>query len=55
MGSDKVNPLGQDIVNQIFAQPKALLLGACTLVAIGLIPGFPHLTLFALALAVALG
>ena len=53
VGEEKSKPLGQDIVNQIFAQPKALLLGACVLVAIGLIPGFPKVQLFGLAAGVA--
>ena len=45
-------PLGQDIVNQFFAQPKAILLGAAMLVCIGLIPGFPKLQMFGLAIFV---
>jgi type III secretion protein V len=46
-------PLGQDIIDQFFAQPKAILLGSLMLCAIGLIPGFPKLQLFGLALFVA--
>ncbi len=46
-------PLGQDIVDQFFAQPKAILLGAAMLVAIGLIPGFPKIQIFGLAAFVA--
>ncbi len=46
-------PLGQDIIDQFFAQPKAILLGAVMLVAIGLIPGFPKLQIFGLAAFVA--
>ena len=46
-------PLGQDIINQFFAQPKAILLGALMIAAIGLIPGFPKLQLFGLAAFVA--
>ena len=46
-------PLGQDIIDQFFAQPKAILLGAVMLVAIGLIPGFPKIQLFGLAAFVA--
>ena len=53
VGSENAKPLGQDIVNQIFAQPKALLLGAAMIALIGLIPGFPKPQLFGLALAVA--
>ena len=46
-------PLGQDIINQFFAQPKAILLGAAMLVCIGLIPGFPKVQIFGLAVFVA--
>ena len=46
-------PLGQDIINQFFAQPKAILLGSLMLVAIGLIPGFPKVQIFGLAAFVA--
>ncbi|MCR5415071.1 MAG: type III secretion system export apparatus subunit SctV [Kiritimatiellae bacterium] len=54
VGSEKAKPLGQEIVNQIFAQPKAILLGAGFLVLIGLIPGFPKIQLFGLALVTGL-
>ena len=47
-------PLGQDIIDQFFAQPKAIILGAVMLTAIGLIPGFPKLQLFGLAAFVAI-
>lgn len=53
VGDKDAKPLGQDIVNQVFAQPKAILLGAVMLVAIGLIPGFPKVQFFVLAAAVA--
>ncbi len=46
-------PLGQDIINQFFAQPKAILLGSLMLMCIGLIPGFPKLQIFGLAAFVA--
>jgi len=46
-------PLGQDIIDQFFAQPKAILLGALMLCCIGLIPGFPKVQLFGLAAFVA--
>ena len=58
VGGEDNKPLGVDIVNQFFAQPKAILLGAVMLVAIGLIPGFPKPQFFLLAAvtgAVALG
>ena len=47
-------PLGQDIINQFFAQPKAILLGSLMLVCIGLIPGFPKIQIFGLASFVAI-
>jgi type III secretion protein V len=47
-------PLGQDIIDQFFAQPKSIMLGAVMLVAIGLIPGFPKIQIFGLAAFVAL-
>ncbi len=47
-------PLGQDIIDQFFAQPKAIQLGALMLVCIGLIPGFPKIPIFGLAAFVAL-
>ncbi|MCQ2388955.1 MAG: type III secretion system export apparatus subunit SctV, partial [Kiritimatiellae bacterium] len=53
VGDDKARPLGQDIINQIFAQPKSLLLGAAMVTLIGLIPGFPKIQLWGLAAAVA--
>ena len=46
-------PLGQDIIDQFFAQPKAILLGSLMLMCIGLIPGFPKLQIFGLAAFVA--
>jgi type III secretion protein V len=52
VGDEGAKPLGQDIINQFFAQPKAILLGSVMLVAIGLIPGFPKIQIFGLALAV---
>ncbi|MBO5940228.1 MAG: FHIPEP family type III secretion protein, partial [Kiritimatiellae bacterium] len=52
VGDEANKPLGQDIIDQFFAQPKAILLGGVMLVAIGLIPGFPKLVIFPLALAV---
>ena len=47
-------PLGQDIIDQFFAQPKSIMLGAVMLVAIGLIPGFPKIQIFGLAAFVTL-
>ena len=45
-------PLGQDIIDQFFAQPKAILLGGVMVAAIGLIPGFPKVPIFLLAVCV---
>lgn len=53
VGGEGAKPLGQDIVNQFFAQPRAILLGSVMLVAIGLIPGFPKIQFFCLAILVA--
>ncbi len=44
--------LGNEIGEQIIAQPKALLIGGVLLVLFGLIPGFPTLTFLMLALVV---
>lgn len=49
VGDENNKPLGQDIVDQFFKQPKAFLLGALMMVAIGIIPGFPKLQFFLLA------
>ena len=54
VGDEANKPLGQDILDQFFAQPKAFLLGALTLFAIGLIPGFPKIQIFALSAFVAM-
>ena len=53
VGDEENKPLGQDIIDQFFAQPKAILLGAAMIAVIGLIPGFPKLQLFGLATCVA--
>ncbi|CAQ83149.1 MULTISPECIES: type III secretion system export apparatus subunit SctV [Photorhabdus] len=44
--------LGNEIGDQVVAQPKALLIGGVLLVLFGLIPGFPTLTFLMLALVV---
>lgn len=49
VGDEKASPLGREITEQLFSQPKALLLGAAVLLALGCIPGFPKLPLFGLA------
>ncbi|HJV73232.1 MAG TPA: type III secretion system export apparatus subunit SctV [Noviherbaspirillum sp.] len=51
-GEDKPN-IGQDIVSEVFAEPKALLTAAVIMVLFGVIPGMP--TLVFLVLATALG
>lgn len=53
VGDAENKPLGQDILDQFFAQPKAILLGALMLVGIALIPGFPKPILLSLAAFVA--
>jgi type III secretion protein V len=40
-GDDEANHLGGDIFSQILAQPKAILIAACLLGLLGLIPGLP--------------
>ncbi|MBR5080025.1 MAG: type III secretion system export apparatus subunit SctV [Victivallales bacterium] len=54
VGAEDSKPLGVDIINQFFAQPKSIMLGAVMLVCIGLIPGFPKLQFFCLAALVGL-
>lgn len=41
--------LGQEIGEQILAQPKAIAIAGCMLVALGLVPGLPLVPFFALA------
>ena len=41
--------LGQDVIGQITAQPRALQIGAVVLGALGLVPGFPTVVFFTLA------
>jgi type III secretion protein V len=50
VGDENNKPLGQDIMDQFFKQPKAFLLGAAVMVVMGLIPGFPKIQFFCLAL-----
>ncbi|MBQ2337360.1 MAG: FHIPEP family type III secretion protein, partial [Victivallales bacterium] len=54
VGAEDSKPLGVDIINQFFAQPKSIMLGAVMLAFIGLIPGFPKLQFFCLAALVGL-
>lgn len=52
VSSEDSSDLGNEIGEQIVAQPKALLIGGVLLVLFGLIPGFPTLIFFMLALVV---
>ncbi|MCC8420766.1 type III secretion system export apparatus subunit SctV [Photorhabdus thracensis] len=52
VSSEDSSDLGNEIGEQIIAQPKALLIGGVLLVLFGLIPGFPTLIFFMLALVV---
>ncbi|MBS9431737.1 type III secretion system export apparatus subunit SctV [Photorhabdus hainanensis] len=55
VSSEDASDLGNEIGEQVVAQPKALLIGGVLLVLFGLIPGFPTLTFLTLALVVAGG
>lgn len=50
--SDTAQDLGASIGSQVMAQPKALLIGGALLALFGVVPGFPLVTFFALALLV---
>ena len=55
-GSEEGNGLGGDVVEQIFAAPKAIIIGGVVIFALGLIPGFPKIQFFTLAvITLALG
>ena len=47
--SEESGGLGGDIVEQIFAAPKALIIGGIVVFIMGLIPGFPKFQFFVLA------
>ena len=51
-GSEEGTGLGGDVVEQIFAAPKAILIGGVVVFAMGLIPGFPKVQFFTLALII---
>ncbi|MGY6036553.1 SctV family type III secretion system export apparatus subunit AscV [Aeromonas sp. AE23HZ002T15] len=55
VSSEESSDLGSDIGAQVVAQPKAMLIGGVLLVLFGLIPGFPMITFFALAVVVTAG
>jgi type III secretion protein V len=44
-GSEESAGLGGDIVEQIFAAPKALIIGGIVVFVMGLIPGFPEISI----------
>ena len=48
-GTEDSGGLGGDIVEQIFAAPKALIIGGIVVFVMGLIPGFPKVQFFILA------
>ncbi|WP_445496782.1 type III secretion system export apparatus subunit SctV [Photorhabdus sp. SF281] len=52
VSSEDSSDLGNEIGEQVIAQPKALLIGGVLLVLFGLIPGFPTLIFFMLGLVV---
>lgn len=47
--SEEEVALGGEIGTQLISQPKALIIGSCLVVLMGLIPGFPTLVFFGLA------
>jgi len=51
-GSEEGAGLGGDVVEQIFAAPKALLIGGVVVFAMALIPGFPKIQFFTLSLII---
>jgi flagellar biosynthesis protein FlhA len=40
--------MGAQVVNQLFASPKALAVSACILIVMGLVPGMPHIAFLGL-------
>lgn len=55
VGGDGDTDLGTDIVNQIGADPRVLIVAAVIMATMGLIPGFPMLVFFALSAAAGTG
>ncbi len=51
-GSEEGLGLGGDVVEQIFAAPKALIIGGVVVFAMALIPGFPKIQFFTLSLII---
>ncbi|MTV41744.1 type III secretion system export apparatus subunit SctV [Duganella radicis] len=54
-GEPVASNIGQDIVRELFAEPKALLTAAAIMLVFALIPGMPTLTFLVLSLALAGG
>lgn len=52
VGADGESNLGTDIIGQIGADPRVLIVAAVIMATFGLIPGFPTLVFFALSAAV---
>jgi type III secretion protein V len=55
VGADGASDLGADILNQVSSNPRVLIVAAAILLALGLIPGFPTVVFFALAVAMGAG
>ncbi len=47
--------MGQQVINQMFTDPRALGVAAAILLILGLVPGMPHLVFIALAACAAIG
>lgn len=47
--------MGQVVLNQMFEEPKALIIASAVLIIMGLVPGMPHLAFLSLGLISALG
>lgn len=47
--------MGQQVQRQMFASPKALAVSAAIMIAMGLVPGMPHMSFLGLGAAAAGG
>jgi flagellar biosynthesis protein FlhA len=47
--------MGQQVINQMFTDPRALGVAAAILMVLGLVPGMPHVVFIALAVCAAIG
>lgn len=52
VGADGETDLGTDVIGQISANPRVLMVSAVAMAGMGLIPGFPMVVFFALAAAI---